>query len=321
MQKVAVLTSGGDAPGMNAAIRAVVRSCIYYNIEVYGILHGYAGIYAGEFRQLNRFSVADIMQRGGTVLYTARCDEMMTEGGVQRAAEILKGNGITHLVVIGGDGSYKGALALSKYGVKVITMPATIDNDLACTKYSIGYDTALNTAIEAVSRIRDTTSSHNRVNVVQVMGRNCGNLALEAALAGGAEAVAIPEIKYNIQDISNSIVKGKQRGKLYSIVIFAEGAGDIDEFCKTVENITQVETRKTILGYIQRGGSPSALDRILAGRMGEYTVELIRSGKNQRAVCYSGAKYIDMDLSEALNMKIDKEQQKKILDTSIILAV
>lgn len=321
MQKVAVLTSGGDAPGMNAAIRAVVRSCIYYNIEVYGILHGYSGIYSGEFRLLNRFSVADIMQRGGTVLYTARCDEMLAEGGVERACEILKGNGIDYLVVIGGDGSYRGALALSKCGINVITLPATIDNDLACTDYSIGYDTALNTAIEAISRIRDTSSSHNRVNVVEVMGRNCGNLALDAALAGGAEAVAIPEFEYNTAEISKRIVSGKQRGKLHSIVVFAEGAGDIKAFCTDIEKNTQVETRMTVLGYVQRGGSPCALDRILAGRMGALAIELIRKGEKNRAVCYSDGRYTDMDLEDALKMKLDKKKQKEILNTALILAV
>ena len=178
MQKVAVLTSGGDAPGMNAAIRAVVRSCIYYNIEVYGILHGYSGIYSGEFRLLNRFSVADIMQRGGTVLYTARCDEMLAEGGVERACEILKGNGIDYLVVIGGDGSFRGALELSRRGVKTVCIPGTIDNDIGCSDYTIGFDTALNTAVEAVDRLRDTSASHGRTSIVEVMGHESGHLAL-----------------------------------------------------------------------------------------------------------------------------------------------
>lgn len=303
MKNIGVLTSGGDSPGMNAAIRAIVRTAAFYGVHIYGISYGYKGIYEQKIRELNVYSVADIIQRGGTILYSARCEEMLDPGGTERAAELLGGNAIDSLIVIGGDGSYRGALALSQLGINVMTLPGTIDNDIACTDFSIGFDTALNTAIDAISKIRDTSHSHNRVNVVEVMGRRSGNIALYAGLAGGAENIVVPEIPYNIDKICEKMLYGKDRGKLHSIIVFAEGAGDIDTFCREIEDKSMVTTRKTTLGYIQRGGSPSAFDRVLASRMGAMAVDLLVAGDKNKAVCYKNNEYISADLGSALNMK------------------
>ena len=303
MEKIAVLTSGGDSPGMNAALRSIVRTSIYYGIDVVGIEYGYKGIFDECFLDLNIYSVADIIQRGGTILYSARCKEMYEPDGPQKAAEILKSKGIEHLVVIGGDGSYRGALQLSKFGIKVITIPGTIDNDLPCTKYTIGFDTALNTAIDAISNIRDTSHSHNRVNVVEVMGRNCGNLALYSGLAGGAESIVVPEIPYNVDEICKKMLHGKDRGKLHSIIVFAEGAGNIDKFCEQIEEKSKVTTRKTTLGYIQRGGSPTSFDRILASKMGFLAIKNLMEDNFNKAICYSNEEYCAIDLEEALSME------------------
>jgi 6-phosphofructokinase 1 len=302
VKSIAVLTSGGDSPGMNAAIRAVVRSAIYNDIHVYGINAGYQGLIDDKITKMGVYSVADIIQKGGTMLHTSRCKEMYTPEGVKKAAETLKKHEIEGLVVIGGDGSYKGAAALAREGIRVIAMPGTIDNDVACTDYTIGFDTALNTIIEAISKIRDTSLSHNRVNVVEVMGRNCGNLALYAGLAGGAEGICVPEIPYDMAKICAKTVAGKDRGKLHSIIVFAEGAGDLNEFCAQFEKCTSISVRRTVLGYIQRGGSPSAFDRILACKMGAMAVALLMGGKTNRAVCLRGDSYIDQDIEEALKM-------------------
>ena len=319
MKSIAVLTSGGDSPGMNAALRAVVRTSVYNGVRIFGIDHGYKGIFEGQIKELNRYSVADIIHRGGTILYTDRCREMYEEEGPKRAAEILKGYGIDALVAIGGDGTYRGALSLSEYGVDVIAIPGTIDNDIPCTDYTIGFDTALNTAVEAIGKIRDTSSSHNRINVVQVMGRNCGNLALYSGLAGGAEAIVIPEEKYNPAEICKKIMQGKDKGKMHSIIVFAEGAGDLDEFCREIETGTGIETRTTILGYIQRGGSPSAFDRILASRMGALAVELILKDEKNKAVCLKHNEYIGTDIKEALAMKY--EFNRDVYQTALQLSV
>ncbi len=301
--KIAVLTSGGDSPGMNAAIRAVVRECIYNGIDIYGVKFGYQGLIDNNMYKMNVYSVADIIQRGGTMLKTSRCMEMYEEAGVKKAADTLKKNGIDNLIVIGGDGSYKGARSLAGHGINVITIPGTIDNDVACTDYTIGFDTAVNTAIEAISKIRDTSLSHNRASVVEVMGRNCGNLAIAAGLAGGAEAIIVPEREYDVEKICEKMIKGKDRGKLHSIIVYAEGAGDINEFAEKVESLTELTVNVTDLGYIQRGGSPTAFDRILAARMGAMAVDLLMAGEKFKAVCYRGGQYVAMDLDEALSME------------------
>ncbi len=317
--KIAVLTSGGDSPGMNAAIRAVVRECIYNDVEIYGVKAGYQGLIDNDMAKMNVYSVADIIQRGGTMLRTSRCMEMYEEAGVKKAADNLKANKIDKLIVIGGDGSYKGAVSLAKYGVDVITIPGTIDNDVACTDYTIGFDTAVNTVIEAISKIRDTSLSHNRASVVEVMGRNCGNLAISSGLAGGAEAIIVPEREYDIVKICEKMIKGKDRGKLHSIIVFAEGAGDIDDFAGKVEELTGLTVNVTDLGYIQRGGSPTAFDRILAARMGSMAVQLLISGEKYKAVCYQSGEYIAMDLDEALSMQgtFDEESYEVAMHLSI----
>ncbi len=309
MKRIAVLTSGGDAPGMNAAIRAVVRTSIYNGLEVYGVNYGYKGLIEKNINVMDIYSVADIIQRGGTILYTARCMEMYEESGVDTAVETLNEYGIEGLVVIGGDGSYKGAEKLSKKGINVVTLPGTIDNDISSTEYAIGFDTAVNTALNGIARIRDTSHSHNRVNVVEVMGRNSGYIALYSGIAGGAESIIIPEKEVNIDAICEKMTKGKDRGKLHSIIVLAEGAGDCEVICKEIEKKTGVTARSTNLGYIQRGGSPSAFDRILASKMGAMAVEALLEGKTNRAMCYQKGRYLDMDIDEALKVeyKLDEE--------------
>lgn len=309
MKKIAVLTSGGDSPGMNAAIRAVVRSSIYYGLEIYGVKYGFNGLLDNKIERLNVYSVADVIHRGGTFLYTARSEKMRTEEGVAQAAQTLQDRGIEGLVVIGGDGSYRGAKALSRFGVNVIALPGTIDNDIPCTDYTIGFDTAVNTAIEAISKIRDTSSSHNRINVVEVMGRASGNIALSAGLAGGAEAIVVPEMPYDADAICQKTLAGKDRGKLHSIIVFAEGAGDVHDFCREIEEKSGIPARTTTLGYIQRGGSPTAFDRVLASRMGAMAVDLLREGKTNRAVCLRGNQYVDMDIDEALAIPYAFDQE------------
>ncbi|MBR6800687.1 MAG: 6-phosphofructokinase [Eubacteriaceae bacterium] len=319
MMRIALLTSGGDSPGMNAAIRAVVRECIYNDIEVFGVKFGYQGLIDNNIYKMNVYSVADIIQRGGTILKTSRCMEMYEEEGVKKAADTLKANDINNLIVIGGDGSYKGARSLAKYDINVITIPGTIDNDVACTDYSIGFDTAVNTVVEAISKIRDTSLSHNRASVVEVMGRNCGNLAISSGLAGGAEAIIVPEREYDLSKICEKMIKGKDRGKLHSIIVFAEGAGDINDFASGVEGLTGLTVNVTDLGYIQRGGSPTAFDRILAARMGSMAVELLKNGEKYKAVCYRGGDYVAMDLDEALSMSspFDEESYEVAMHLSI----
>ncbi len=303
MKNIAVLTSGGDSPGMNAAVRAVVRTAIYNEMNIFGVYYGYKGLIDNQIEKLNVYSVADKMQTGGTFIYTSREERMKTEEGLMLAAKNLNERGIEGLIVIGGDGSYRGAKELSRYGIKVVVMPGTIDNDVTCTDYSIGFDTALNTAVDAITKIRDTTNSHNRVNVVQVMGRACGNIALYSGLAGGAEAIVVPEVKYDTDAICKKMLAGKERGKLHSIIVFAEGAGDLNTFCKEIEEKSQVITRTTTLGYIQRGGSPTAFDRILASHMGSLAVEVLSKDRTNRAICIRNNQYVDMDIDEALAIK------------------
>ncbi|MDF2556992.1 MAG: pfkA [Bacillales bacterium] len=272
MKRIAVLTSGGDAPGMNAAIRAVVRKAMFHGLEVYGIQYGYAGLLKKDIKKMELGSVGDIIQRGGTSLYTARCKEFFQHEVRVEAVKILKELGIDGLVVIGGDGSYRGALELTKLGVPCIGIPGTIDNDILGTEFTIGFDTALNTAIEAIDKIRDTAMSHERTYVIEVMGRNCGDLAIWAGVTAGAETVIIPERKSDINETVAKIVRGHERGKKHSIIIVAEGAGNAFEVGKQIEERTGYETRVTVLGHVQRGGTPSAMDRMLATRFGNNLV-------------------------------------------------
>lgn len=309
MRTIAVLTSGGDAPGMNAAIRSVVRTGLDKGLKVMGIQRGYSGLINGEIFEMGRHSVSDIIHRGGTILRTARSEEFKTEQGRAKAANILKAFGIDGLVVIGGDGSFQGARLLSKLGISTIGIPGTIDNDLAYTDYTIGFDTAMNTVLDAINKLRDTSSSHERVSIVEVMGRNCGDLALYSGVAGGAESVIVPEKGFDEDELCKIILEGKLRGKMHNLVILAEGVGGAEKLAKKVEEVTGIETRATILGHIQRGGSPSAFDRILASRLGAKAVELLLEGKSSRVVGIRGNKIIDDEIEEALAMesKFDDE--------------
>ncbi|GKX68029.1 6-phosphofructokinase [Inconstantimicrobium mannanitabidum] len=303
MKKIAVLTSGGDAPGMNAAIRAVVRMALHNGLEVMGVQRGYAGLVNGELFKMDRSSVSDIIQRGGTILRTARCLEFKQEETRIKAANILKAYGVDALVVIGGDGSFMGAKLLSKLGVKTIGLPGTIDNDLAYTDYTIGFDTALNTALDAINKLRDTSTSHERVSVVEIMGRDCGDLALYAGIAGGAESIIVPEKGYDKDDLCRVILEGKANGKMHNLVLVAEGIGGSNELAKYIESVTGIETRATILGHIQRGGSPTASDRVLASRLGARAVELLMEEKTCRVVGIRNNEVVDDDIDEALAME------------------
>lgn len=309
MKKIAILTSGGDAPGMNAAVRAVVRAGLHYGLEVYGVEQGYKGLLNGEIFKMDRKSVSDIIQRGGTVLRTARCPEFKNEEVRKHGAQILKEKDIDALVVIGGDGSFTGAKLLSKLGVKTIGLPGTIDNDLAYTDFTIGFDTAVNTVIDAISKIRDTSTSHDRVSIIEVMGRNCGDIALYAGLAGGAESIIVPEVGFNREELCKTILDGKSKGKQHNLVILAEGVGGAEELAKYVEDVTGLDARATILGHIQRGGSPTAFDTILASRLGVKAVQLLMEEKTCRVVGIKDNKIIDMDIDEALAIerKFDDE--------------
>jgi 6-phosphofructokinase 1 len=309
MKTIAILTSGGDAPGMNAAIRAVVRMCIDKGIRVMGVQRGYSGLIKGEIFEMNRNSVSDIIQKGGTILRTARCDEFKTEKGREKAVKVMKVFGIDGLVVIGGDGSFTGARLISKLGVSTVGIPGTIDNDLPYTDYTIGFDTALNTVLDAINKLRDTSTSHERVSIIEVMGRNCGDIALFAGIAGGAESVIVPEKGYDINKLCKMILEGKQRGKMHNLIIVAEGVGGAEEMAKNIEDITGIESRSTILGHIQRGGSPSAFDRILASRLGARAVEVLLEGKSSRVIGIRGGQVTDDDIDEALAMPRKFDEQ------------
>lgn len=300
MKKIGVLTSGGDAPGMNAAIRAVVRKAIYHNIEVYGISRGYQGLIEGDIRKMEIGSVGDIIHRGGTMLRSARCLEFKTEEGQLKGIKQLKKHGIEGLVVIGGDGSYQGAQALTKRGYPCVGVPGTIDNDITGTDFTIGFDTALNTVIDAIDKIRDTATSHERTYVVEVMGRNAGDLALWAGLAGGAETILCPENQHDIKDLTAKLKRGQERGKKHSIIIVAEGVGSAVDIAREIEKITNFDTRVTVLGHVQRGGSPTANDRVLASRLGALAVELLLDGKGGRAVGIVANQLVDYDINETL---------------------
>ncbi len=309
LKTIAVLTSGGDAPGMNAAVRAVVRTAIVNGLKVQGVLRGYTGLLEEDFFDMDARSVSDIIQRGGTILYTARCPEMLRADGVEKAAYICKKHGIDGLVVIGGDGSYRGAQKLSEHGVNVIGVPGTIDLDIACTEYTIGFDTALNTAMEAIDRVRDTSTSHERCSIIEVMGRKAGHIALWCGIANGAEEILVPErYDYEEQEIIDRIITRKRLGKKLHIIINAEGIGDSNGMAKRVEAATGLETRATIIGYIQRGGSPTCRDRVFASAMGAKAVDILVSGGTNRVVCYQKGAFVDMDIQEALLMQKDLDQ-------------
>ncbi len=304
IRTIGVLTSGGDSPGMNAAIRSVVRSAIYGGIKVYGIERGYEGLLNGDLREMKLSSVSDIIQRGGTVLRTARSEAFSTAGGLRRMLDMLDNFEIEGLVVIGGDGTLKGALELSRMGITVMGIPGTIDNDLGYTDFTIGFDTAVNTVLSAIGNIRDTSSSHGRSTVVEVMGRNCGDIALYAGLGGGAEHILIPGADADINAICRKIIEGKNRGKLHSIIVVAEGADvSSNALADSISRRTGFETKVVVLGYIQRGGSPTARDRILASKMGYKAVELLKADSQSRAVGIKGSDIVDYDLSDALSME------------------
>ncbi|WP_040207670.1 6-phosphofructokinase [Neobacillus jeddahensis] len=303
MKKIGVLTSGGDSPGMNPAIRAVVRKAIYHNLEVFGVYGGYTGLISGNIKKLELGSVGDIIHRGGTMLQSARCPEFKTVEGQQKGIEQLKAHGIEGLVVIGGDGSYMGARALTQHGYPCVGVPGTIDNDIPGTELTIGFDTALNTVIDALDKIRDTATSHERTFVIEVMGRDAGDIALWAGLAGGAETILIPEENYDMNDIAARLLKGKERGKKHSIIVVAEGVCSGVEFAKQLQESTNFDTRVSVLGHIQRGGSPTAADRVLASRLGARAVELLIEGKGGRAVGIEKNQLVDYDIIEALQKK------------------
>lgn len=303
---IGVLTSGGDAPGMNAAIRAVVRTALAKGIRVRGIRKGYQGLLDEDIIDLTARDVSDTIQRGGTVLQTARCMEMMTEEGQQKAAGILKKYNIQGLVVIGGDGSFMGAQKLSHLGVNTVGVPGTIDLDIACTDYTIGFDTAVNTAMDAIDKIRDTSTSHQRCSIIEVMGRSAGYIALWCGIANGAEEILLPERKnYDETATIKAIIENQERGKQHYIIINAEGIGDSMAMAERIEAATGMETRATILGHMQRGGSPSCKDRVYASIMGAKAVEVLLAGKTNRVVAYKHGEYVDFDIDEALAMKKD----------------
>lgn len=314
IKTIGVLTSGGDAPGMNAAIRAVVRTAIHNGINVKGIMRGYAGLLQEEIVDMESTSVSEIIHRGGTILYTARCQEFTTAEGQKKGAEICNKYGIDGVVVIGGDGSFQGAGKLSALGINTIGIPGTIDLDIACTDYTIGFDTAVNTAMDAIDKVRDTSTSHERCSIIEVMGRNAGYIALWCGFANGAEDVLLPE-RYdgNEQALIDRIIENRKRGKKHHIIINAEGIGHSVSMARRIEAATGIETRATILGYMQRGGAPTCKDRVYASIMGAKAVELLLAGKSNRLVAYKNGEFVDFDIQEALAMKKDiSEDQFRI---------
>ncbi len=304
IKTIGVLTSGGDAPGMNAAIRAVVRKSLANGLKVKGIKKGYQGLLNEEIIDMERRSVADIIQRGGTILGTARCMEFTTPEGQAKGAEICRKHGIDGMVVIGGDGSYRGAQKLSMQGINTVGIPGTIDLDIACTDYTIGFDTAINTAMDAIDKIRDTSSSHERVSIVEVMGRHAGYIALWCSIANGADDILLPEkYDYNEQRVIDNIIDNRKKGKTHHIIINAEGIGHSTSMARRIEAATGLETRASILGYMQRGGSPTCKDRVYASMMGCYAADILAAGKTNRVVGYRNGQFVDYDIDEALAMK------------------
>ena len=309
MKTIGILTSGGDAPGMNAAVRAVVRTAIANGMTVKGIMRGYNGLIENDIVDLNARSVSDIIGRGGTMLYTARSPRFREEEGILEGVKTCKEHGIEGVVVIGGDGSFRGARDLSLHGIPCVGIPGTIDNDIACTEYTIGFDTAMNTAMEMVDKIRDTSQSHDRCSIVEVMGRNAGHLALQCGVAVGAASIVVPEVPITMDEIVEKIRRMQKTGKRHFIIVVAEGVGKVDEMAKQIESATGIVTRSTVLGHVQRGGNPTVRDRVVATQLGHAAVELLREGKGNRVVGIKDNKVVDYDIYEALNMTKDLDME------------
>ncbi|ANK62850.1 MULTISPECIES: 6-phosphofructokinase [Loigolactobacillus] len=307
MKRIGILTSGGDAPGMNAAIRAVTRKAIHEGLEVYGINYGYAGLVAGDIFKMDEATVGDIIQRGGTFLYSARYPEFAQEEGQLKGIEQLNKFGIEALVVIGGDGSYHGALRLTEHGYNAIGLPGTIDNDIPYTDFTIGFDTSVNTVLESIDRIRDTATSHERTFVIEVMGRGAGDIALWSGVAGGAEAIIIPEKEFDMKQVANKIRAGRNRGKKHTLIVLAEGVMHADEFAEELGKFGDFHTRVTVLGHVQRGGSPTARDRVMASQMGSYAVELLMQGKGGLAIGIENNKVVSHDILDLFDAKHHSE--------------
>ncbi len=319
-KSIAVLTSGGDAPGMNAAVRAVVRSGINMGMKVYGVYRGYNGLLNGDVKEMNLRSVSEIIGNGGTMLYTARSEEFKKKEAQERAADFCRSMGISGVVVIGGDGSFRGAQALTNAGINCIGVPGTIDNDIACSEYTVGFDTAMNTAIDMVDRIRDTAQSHDRCSIVEVMGRRCGDIALQTGISAGATAILVPEVEFNIEkDVISRIINTQKTGKKHFIIVVAEGVGKVNDLAKYIEQRLGIEARATILGHVQRGGSPTVRDRVVASQMGYKAVELLNQGFGNRVVVMRDGKITDLDIDEALSMErvFDMELYKVAMTISI----
>ena len=310
VKTIGVLTSGGDAPGMNAAIRAVVRAGIASGLKVKGIRRGYAGLLEEDIIDMDTMSVTDIVQRGGTILFTSRCKEMMTPEGQKRAADICRKHGIDGMVVIGGDGSFRGAQKLSANGINTIGIPGTIDLDIACTEYTIGFDTACNTAMEAIDKVRDTSASHERCSIIEVMGRTAGHIALWCGISNGSEYVLIPERKEenDVQEVVEKILSKRRIGKKHHIIVNAEGVGNSHAMAQRIEEATGIETRATVIGHIQRGGNPTCRDRVYASAMGAKAVDLLLAGETNRVVAYRDGEFCDFDIDEALAMTKDIDE-------------
>lgn len=319
MKTIGILTSGGDAPGMNAAIRAVVRTGIFNKMKVMAVKQGYNGLINGDIDEMNLSSVADIIHRGGTIIRTARSEEFMTEKGLKKALNVIDVFGIDGLIILGGDGSFRGAQTLNERGVACVGIPCTIDNDMGYTDYTIGFFTAVETVVDAISKIRDTSASHGRANIIEVMGRRCGDIALYSGMAGGAESIIVPEEELDVDKVCKRLIQGRNRGKLHSIIILAEGVGNAYELSKSIEEKTDIETRVTILGHIQRGGTPTAFDRIVASRMGFKAVELLMEGKSGVAVGIKENKIYSIPLEEALN--VEKVFDEKMFDIAKVLSI
>ncbi len=311
VKRIGVLTSGGDAPGMNACVRAVVRTAIYHNVECYGIRRGYNGLISGDIIRLDEKSVAHTINRGGTILYTARSQEFLTEEGQKKAVSTCKFLGLDSVIAIGGDGTFRGARALAKHGINVVCIPATIDNDISCTNYCIGFDTAANTAIECIDKLRDTMQSHERCSVVEVMGRNAGFLAMYVGLAVGATAVLVPEEKIDFErDVIEKIRQARFNGFTHYMIVVAEGAGSAADIARQIKEAIDLDPRVTVLGHIQRGGAPNGRDRVNATKMGYLAVEHLLAGKTNRIVCTNGGRFTDVDISEGLTMTKSIQQME-----------
>ncbi len=303
MRNIGILTSGGDAPGMNAAVRSVVRTAVSLGMGVKGIRKGYNGLIEGDIIDLDARSVSDIINRGGTFLYTARSPKFKTEEGIAQAVENCKKMDIEGIVVMGGDGSFRGAMDLSKRGINCVGIPCTIDNDISSTEYTIGFDTAMNTAVEMIDRVRDTAQSHDRCSVIEVMGRNAGYIALQTGIAVGATAILVPEVKSDVDEVIRKIIETQKTGKQHFIVLVAEGVGGVNDIATEIEEKTGIVTRATILGHVQRGGNPTLRDRLIATQMGYAAVHLLYKGIGNRVICMRGSKIIDEDIFKALSMK------------------